>query len=515
VADYDVDSIKQAVSLLAVIEEHVEGVRRAGDHHVCPCPFHNEKTPSFHVYSDHYHCYGCGEHGDVVSFVQKIRGISFRESLKVLSGETSTWQHSNRAATVVTTQPAAEDRVLSPDDRERMITALRMTQSFYEQERGKSRSAKTYLEVERGILTGACAAYGAGYAPKGFGLTQYLKERGISEEVALKAGVLAYSSRTGKTYPQLQERITFPIYNSSGEVVGFGGRALEDAQSVPKYLNTPQTPLFDKSALLFGLLQAQRAIETKKFAILCEGYFDVASLATAGIANAVASCGTAFTASHAELLLKTAERVLVLFDSDRAGKKAIAKMFDVFGDATHRVSVGVLPEGHDPSSFVKAYGHQAREELSRLPLQSLLKSYLEGLDEITIKERAKIEAVLGHCSDPERRRRLEKEVEHYLVPGGKADRKVDLPARYMRETESFEGILRGIESVGDRRYAVLARGTETILVPLATRNIDSVPLGSRLHLRGCQDGSVKCTIVKLEQKRAMRGEPELDQSLGG
>ena len=317
------------------------------------CPFHQEKTPSFSVHRERqfFHCFGCKESGDIFSFVMKYEGLTFPEAVRKLAQEAGVnlpQSSGNRSAGEVRArQKEAECIRANTIAAEYFLHAWRSP---------AARAAEQYLKT-RGIDTATVQLFQIGYAPnRRDGLLRHLKAHGISEEIALDAGLA--SQRDGRApYDLFRNRIMFPITDLRGRIVAFGGRALGDVQ--PKYLNTPQTQLFSKREHLYGLVQARAAVRQQGYVIVCEGYTDVIALAQAGIGNAVASLGTAFTKEQARTLKRLTTEVILAFDGDTAGRTAADRGLDILREEGLAVRVALLPQGQDPDSFVRAHGPEA------------------------------------------------------------------------------------------------------------------------------------------------------------
>ena len=348
-------TVREVADIVQVIGEHVE-LKRAGVRYTGLCPFHAEKTPSFSVnpQGQFYHCFGCGESGDVFSFVMKYHHLEFPEALKLLA------------------------RKFHVDLPERQLTdaeqeQLRRRQSLYEAneaaavvyqqclvEEQHAAPARAYLE-QRGVPAAAIERYRLGYAPDpeqgGWSyLLDRLRPRGLDADT-LEAAGLAVRKERGGHYDRFRDRIMFPITDLTGRVVAFGGRLIGDGR--PKYLNSPESVIFDKSRLLFGLFPHREAIRRQRRALVVEGNFDLLLLAVHGIDNVVAPLGTALTRTHIHSLRSYADEVVLLFDADAAGLKAALRSvpFLLAEQVTGRVAV--LPAGHDPDSFVRAEGPAA------------------------------------------------------------------------------------------------------------------------------------------------------------
>lgn len=293
-----------------VVSYYVQ-LRRAGGRAKGLCPFHNEKTPSFSVSSDKqlYYCFGCGSGGNVINFIMKKENMSFVEAAKFLA---------DKAGLVF---PGVDDGKVKLKDAVYEVNKY-AARFFYKQLSGESgRSAREYL-TRRGLDAVTVKKFAIGYAPKSYNL----ESGGYSADFLVSAGLIL-KSKSGGYYPRFQNRIIFPIVDLYGRVIGFGGRTLGDG--VPKYLNSPETAVFDKSKNLYGLRYASKT--TENCFILVEGYMDVISLAQGGVDNAVASLGTAFTRQQAaELKNRKKSDIVIAYDSDGAGRKATARAIEIF-----------------------------------------------------------------------------------------------------------------------------------------------------------------------------------------
>lgn len=343
----DVERVRQSANLAAMFEA-VTTVKKSGASWQAICPFHSEKTPSLSIDPGRglYHCFGCGEGGDVFSFLQKTQGLEFREALQELA---------DRAGITLSSAPAA-DR--NREKRSRLLDAVEEAGRFYRDFFEKSEEAAVARDYVRGRGYGReiVEQFGLGFAPPGWDtLSRYLHQQGFAERVILEAG-LAKRNREGRLYDHIRGRLMFPIRNMSGALVGFGGRALGDEQ--PKYLNTPETPLYKKSELLYGLDMARAEISRAGRAVVVEGYTDVIAFHLAGFPAAVATCGTALGKRHLELLGRFASTVVLAFDADAAGERAAVRgdKLRISSNLELDLRVAMMPAGQDPADLVKEEG---------------------------------------------------------------------------------------------------------------------------------------------------------------
>ena len=338
-----VREVAERLSIVEVVSDYVQ-LRRSGANYQGLCPFHAEKTPSFNVNParEIFHCFGCGAGGNAFSFVMRIEGLSFPEAVK----------HLARKAGI-----EIEDRQLTPtelhaqSERQTFQRINDLTAGFYRDvlcTKPEGAAGRSYLEA-RGVDAGTAETYRLGFAPdRSDGLVKHLKSQGIDLETALKLGVIKKSDRGW--YDQFRNRLIFPIRDAKGNVIAFAGRVLD--ASLPKYINSPESPLYHKSSVLFGMDMALPAIRTENSVIIVEGYFDHLALYRAGIRNVAATCGTALTTTHSGLIKRHAAKVYTLFDSDSAGRKATIRSMELFLEQRLPAYVISLPAGDDPDSFL-------------------------------------------------------------------------------------------------------------------------------------------------------------------
>ncbi len=354
------DEVRDRAGLVSVIGRRVR-LQKKGREHSGLCPFHNEKTPSFTVNEDKgfYHCFGCGEHGSVFDFVMKVENLSFPEAVERLAGEAG-----------------MEMPVDTPEDRERAKRAathydvLEKACAYYEKQLRlpAGRTALSYLQ-NRGVTEDAIRNFRLGYAPDNrSGLRGDLVREGAAEQLMIEAGLLIQpDDRSRSPYDRFRGRVMFPIPDQKGRVIAFGGRILEDGK--PKYLNSPETPLFHKGRTLYGLSQALVPARKKQQLVVTEGYTDVIALHQAGFDTGVAPLGTALTEDQIQLLWRVTREPHLCFDGDAAGQRAAARAAEralPHLKPGHSLRFVILPEGEDPDSLIKAHGPAAiQEHLSR------------------------------------------------------------------------------------------------------------------------------------------------------
>ncbi|MDP1637542.1 MAG: DNA primase [Candidatus Nitrotoga sp.] len=351
------------LDIVDVIERYVP-LKKAGANYVACCPFHNEKSPSFTVSQSKqfYHCFGCGAHGTAIGFVMEHGGLGFVDAVEELARSVG--------VTVPREAPMPEQtqHKVTPDLYEVMQSATR----YYRDQLKQSSPAIDYLK-RRGLSGEIALRFGIGYAPQGW---QNLGNVFASyQDSSLLETGLVIENEDGKRYDRFRDRIMFPIVNTRGQVIGFGGRVLDSGD--PKYLNSPETALFEKGRELYGLFQALKAIRAKRQVLVVEGYMDVVALAQHGIEYAVATLGTATTSYHVQKMLRLTDKVMFCFDGDAAGQRAAWRAMEnalpQLVDGKH-IGFLFLPSRHDPDSFVREHGTAAFEQLLQeaLPLSSYL-----------------------------------------------------------------------------------------------------------------------------------------------
>jgi DNA primase len=339
----DIRAIKERIDPIAVISRYVS-LKKAGSSHKGKCPFHKDDTPSFVVSPEKglWHCFGCGEGGDIVSFLMKIERISFVEAAQRLAAEAGVEFHATADG----------------EDRDRMRDAMAAAAAHFAGNlRGEQgRRTREYL-IERGYDEDIWATYGLGYALPGWdGLKRALKPT-FGERLLIDLGLLVEGERG--TYDRFRDRTIFTVFDLSGRPIAFGGRAFDGE---PKYLNSPRTPLFDKGRTLYGLSWSRESMAATRAAILVEGYTDVLTLHGAGLTNAVASMGTALTQGQADLLARFVDDVTIVYDRDAAGSAAAQRGMQILGNSGLEVRVARLDEGQDPDDMVRQGGAAAMHE---------------------------------------------------------------------------------------------------------------------------------------------------------
>ncbi|HVW82777.1 MAG TPA: DNA primase, partial [Candidatus Paceibacterota bacterium] len=336
-----VGQVKDRLTIVDVVGQVVK-LRKAGRSYVGLCPFHKEKTPSFHVSLERgsYHCFGCGEGGDIFSFVEKTEGVDFKGALKILA----------ERAGVELVYSGGDKK--AKDRAERLRDAMARAEQFYAAQLAEGSAAYGYAR-SRGLHAETIQDWGLGFAPDAWRvLLEHLAAAGFANDEMLAAGLIKEADgKPGTYYDRFRARLMFPIRDTAGRVVAFTGRALKEDE-LAKYLNSPETELYRKSEILFGLDRAKDQIRLRGFALLVEGQMDLLMARQAGFANVVAVSGTAFTEAHAKLLKRYAENLLLCLDADTAGLAATQKAALLALAAGMQVKVARLPAGKDPADLV-------------------------------------------------------------------------------------------------------------------------------------------------------------------
>lgn len=350
-----IDELLARTDIVELIDSRVR-LKKAGKNYQACCPFHNEKSPSFSVSQEKqfYHCFGCGAHGNAIGFLMEYDGLNFPDAIDDLAGQLGlTVPREENGSYSTSSTPA-----VSADQYQLMEQANR----FFQGQLRQAPPAIDYLKG-RGLSGEVVKKYGIGYAPAGWdGLRQLLARSRELEQQLITLGMLIQKDNGG-SYDRFRDRIMFPIRDRRGRIIGFGGRVLGDG--TPKYLNSPETPIFHKGKELFGLYEVKEAQRNPTRILIVEGYMDVVALAQYGIDYAVASLGTATTSDHMQLLFRTAPEIICCYDGDKAGREAAWRALEnaLPGLQDGReLKFAFLPQEHDPDSFVRAHGREAFEE---------------------------------------------------------------------------------------------------------------------------------------------------------
>jgi DNA primase len=384
------DSFKQdllnRVDIVDVVQRYVQ-LRKAGANYVGLCPFHNEKTPSFSVSpaKQFYHCFGCGVHGNAIGFLMAYASLGYIDAVKDLASQVG--------MQVPESRPRSPEEAARKEREPDLYALMEKAMDFYRAELKKSPRAIEYLKG-RGLTGEIAARYRVGYAPDDW---QALKApfSSYEDKSLVECGLVIENE--GKRYDRFRDRVMFPILNARGAVIGFGGRVIGEGE--PKYLNSPETPLFEKGRELYGLPQARDAIRTAGRVLVVEGYMDVVALAQFGVGYAVATLGTATTPVHVSKLLRLADEVVFCFDGDAAGRKAAWRALEVslpLAPDHKPIRFLFLPDGEDPDTYIRRHGKDAFEARVRESdtLSQFLLAHLRSEGDLSVPEgRARLVSV--------------------------------------------------------------------------------------------------------------------------
>jgi DNA primase len=381
-----IQELLHRVDVVELIDGYVP-LKKAGANFAACCPFHNEKSPSFTVSptKQFYHCFGCGAHGTAIGFLMEYSGLGFVDAIKELA---------QRVSMQIPEDEGRDGKRAHDGPKLTTLTEIMAKAAKYYYEQLKhSEKAISYLKG-RGVSGEIAQKFGIGYAPDGWqNLGAAFEDYTISE---LQLAGLVIKNEQGRLYDRFRDRVMFPIMNQKGEVIAFGGRVMGEGE--PKYLNSPETPLFEKGREVFGLPQARAALRDKNTAIVVEGYMDVVALAQHEVGNAVATLGTATTATHVQKLLRQVDRIVYCFDGDNAGRKAAWRALENSLEALpEQKSIGFvfLPDREDPDSYIRSQGTEAFERLitQATPLSEfLLRELASHCDMTSAEGKAKLVA---------------------------------------------------------------------------------------------------------------------------
>ncbi|WP_111413285.1 DNA primase [Billgrantia lactosivorans] len=380
------DDLLARVDVVEVVGERVQ-LKKAGRNYSGLCPFHQEKTPSFTVSADKqfYHCFGCGAHGNALRFLMEYDKLRFPEAVEQLA---------SRLGLEVPREGADDPRAQARErKRQEGVNLLELAASFYRErlKMPEGQSARDYL-ARRGLSEEVQRDFGIGYAPDDWeALKRHLSARDIAESVQVEYGLLVQREESGRTYDRFRDRVMFPIRDVRGRTIAFGGRVLGDAK--PKYLNSPETPVFHKGRELYGLFEARQANSRLARVVIVEGYMDVVALAQFGIRNAVATLGTSTSEEHLARLFRMVDEVVFCFDGDKAGRQAASRALETVLPQMidgREARFLFLPEGEDPDTLVRREGREAFED--RITCASPLSEFLfdqaaRGRDLARVEER--------------------------------------------------------------------------------------------------------------------------------
>ncbi len=390
IADSKINEIRERADIVELVSQYVS-LKRSGANHSGLCPFHSEKTPSFSVNAarQFYHCFGCGVGGDVFSFLMKVEGLNFPEAVRRLA---------DRYGIEIEEQKLSPEEERRQRQRDKLFDINRATADYFHRllmEALAGEAGRHYLK-QRGYGRNTAETFQLGFADKSWtALKAELLARGYKTEDIRQLGLIR-PGKQGDDYDLFRGRLMIPIHDLNGRVVAFGGRVLDDSK--PKYINSPESPIYHKSAVLFGLFQARQAMRQAGEVLVVEGYFDQLALFRAGFVNVVATCGTALTAEHAKLLKRYVQRVLLLFDQDAAGRQATFRAMAALQEEGLPSRVVELPAGDDPDSFLVNSSPEAfrqRLEQARPAMDVFMQDCLAGTEENVEARAAAAEEILA------------------------------------------------------------------------------------------------------------------------
>lgn len=353
-----IEKIKEQNDIVDIISEDVR-LKKSGKNYMGLCPFHNDKSPSFSVSSEKqiYKCFSCGEAGNVLTFVMKYKKLTFLEAAKYLADK----------ANIILQIEGQENNKISR--KKELLYKINVEAArYYFANLQNNRIAKQYF-LKRGIKEETIKRFGLGYSQDDWhGVINGLRAKGYKDDLLFEAGLISRNEKTGNTYDRFRNRVMFPVFNVKGKVIGFGGRVLDDSK--PKYLNSPETMIFQKGTNLYGLNFAIKDKLQEDYIIIVEGYMDLIALHQYGITNTVASLGTALTVNQARLLKRYVNKVIISYDADVAGQTATLRGLEILRNAGFDVKVLTVPQGKDPDEFVRNNGREAFLRLAKeaLPL---------------------------------------------------------------------------------------------------------------------------------------------------
>ena len=347
-----IDEVKRRADIVDLVSEYVT-LKKGGRNFLGLCPFHKEKTPSFTVNRDKqiFYCFGCGEGGNILTFLMKMSDMSFPEAVRHLAGKTGVVIPEK----IMTRQEKESSGVRSEVSRVNKMAAAYFSKNLFSQ---AGKEARDYLR-KRGMQDDVIREFGLGYAIDGWRhLRDYFEKTGISLKLVEQSGlVIPKANGGGSFYDRFRGRLIFPIEDVGGSVIAFGGRIIGEGE--PKYLNTSESPVYIKGRNLYGLNRTKEEIRKKGYAILVEGYFDLITLWASGIRNVIATLGTALTRDHVDLMRRYTSHVVAVFDPDEAGKKALTRSIELFLSGNMHAKGAVLPDGHDPDQYLRTHGKES------------------------------------------------------------------------------------------------------------------------------------------------------------
>lgn len=479
----ELDEIRSRISLVDLVGERVQ-LTRAGKAFKGLCPFHREKTPSFYIYPEQgrYFCFGCQERGDIFSFVMKSQGLDFREALDILA---------KRAG--ITLKPRFRDS--ETNQRQLLSKILETACSFFRKSLSDSSFAQEYA-LSRGLTPDVIAEWKIGYAPDSDEeLIRVLRKSNFSLHDAEQAGVVSGTESSGYR-DFFRNRLIFPVHDERGNLIAFGGRALDDSQ--PKYLNSKETPLFRKSETLYGLHRAKSKLSQTREAILVEGYLDVISCHRAGLTETIAPLGTAFNERHAKVLKKWCDKVILAYDSDSAGVKATERALIFLKTAGIDCRVALLPPQEDPDCLFQNHGaaklhHIVQKSVSplRFRIEIVRRIYPHGTEKADSDFWKEIKKVLATAEDKLEQQQLIHELAA-LHPSSKIDYKATVAA-----------LRKDVENIEKRQKFIRERIPEASIAKTKVQSDAVPPFAERVILRAALRPELRKKVISLLEEEGI------------
>ena len=456
-----IEEIRGRNDIVELIGSYVN-LKRAGSNYNGLCPFHTERSPSFTVFpgTQSFYCFGCGAGGDSITFAMKTENLDYPAAIEFLA---------KRAGITITVNESEQDGIGKKRVLEMNLAAAKFFRAcLFDPEKGQS--GMEYLAGKRKLSPAVIKHFGLGFAPEGFGaLTDHMHKLGFTDEELIVGFLCGKSQKTGRAYDYFRNRVIFPIINTSGDVIGFGGRVMDDSK--PKYLNSSDTPGFKKSRNLFALNFAKNHCSERM--ILCEGYMDVIALHAAGFENAVATLGTALTQEQARLLAKHTKQVLICYDSDDAGQAATRKAFRILSEVGLDVRILKMDGAKDPDEYIKKFGADS--------FKRVLDSALTGFDYKLANTLKKY-----NVSIPAEKVKASKELCEYIseIPSN-VEREVYIAAVASALALSPEGIKNDVESIRKKRVKEFQAKTSQ------EARLAAMGVGDRINVDGIKNVKAK------------------------
>jgi DNA primase len=483
VDDNIIEEIKSRLDIIDVISDYAD-LKKAGSNFKGLCPFHSEKTPSFTVSPQKqiFHCFGCGAGGDIFGFIMRYENVPFPEALETLAKKAGVELKQSYAR-----KPRKENETIFKINED--------ATNFFTAQIEKNKEVRGYFK-KRGINEKTIQEFRLGYAPPSYeSLLKHLKQKGYSESSLEKAGLIKYSEK-GKPYDMFRGRIIFPITDISGKIIAFGGRILDSKKDTkaPKYINSPETPVFKKSYTLYGLNSANKAIREKNYAIIAEGYTDVIVCHQYGFRHAVAPLGTALTEGHLRKIRAYAKKLLLIFDADEAGINAARRSLRLIYENGLRAKVLALPEDNDPDSFLRDKGAEEFQKL--FPISKDIVDFFLSLDGDRIELIRELIEITSKVPDAILRGELVNEI----------SQKTSISSIYV--TEEIQKFRKKEKNISKRKGELKATLPEELLISIAlTKPENFKNIINKINIEDIEKIPLKTILLRVKE---MRDIPSLD-----